>query len=81
MTQRTRYAMRCGCGNVGFILLRENDKPFETPHEEYTPDNLNARDFECESAHSWALVLAKMEPQCTDCGAKLDVTNLDLSYK
>ena len=41
MAMRTRHALKCECGHLGTIVMKENDAPFSKQYESYSLINLN----------------------------------------
>lgn len=74
MTSRFTFPVRCPCGHLGSIVMRENDAPSSEPWESYTPRDLNGERFETTRAN-WAEVYANMGLSCPACGLALTQHN------
>ena len=76
MTTRFAHKVQCSCGHVGTIIMRENDAPFSSFWESYTPRDLAGERFETTTFVSWDDVFERMKLLCPSCGQKLATTNL-----
>jgi hypothetical protein len=74
MTSRFAFPVRCPCGHLGSIVMRENDAPGSEPWESYTPRDLNGTGFETTRA-DWSEVYVRMGLSCPACGLELTQAN------
>ena len=75
MTTRFSHGLQCSCGHIGSITVRENDAPFSSFWESYTPRDLNGERFETTKFVTWEHVFSEMKLSCTKCGQALTQKN------
>lgn len=78
MVMRTKYSIKCRkCGHTGAIKMSENDQPYSTQYESYSPENLTAEPFLVEGRFvDMSEVFEHMKPTCPECDAKLTLDDL-----
>lgn len=71
MTMRTRRAIVCECGHVGYIHTRENDQPYSA---EWVRHELEGFVGNCADEKDRGDLLKVMNPRCPKCGQDGKVT-------
>lgn len=76
MTLRTSTAVKCECGEIGSILLAENDQPYSAPVERYSLRGLKGTEINLDRFADWPEVFEKMGVRCAMCNKRLTPENI-----
>ena len=77
MTMRTRHALKCECGHLGTIVMKENDAPFSKQYESYSLINLNGSGWATDGFADWDEVFKHMGISCPACKNQLNSKNIE----
>ena len=72
----TRYALTCGCGHRGAIIVKENTRPYTTGEESYSLEEFDGKAIDVNDDVSLAMALEKLGATCPECGATQSSENL-----
>ena len=72
MAMRTTHRVQCGCGHMGAIRQVENDQPYSSPYDAYSPVDLTGARVEFTRPVDWPEILELMALACPACGAALN---------
>lgn len=78
MTQSSKFSVKCNCGHLGELVMRENDAPFSTQWESYKLSGFNGG-TSCgidPGFMSFKEVFAELSPSCPKCGKQINESNL-----
>ena len=76
MTTRSLIEVRCDCGNVGHIIMRENDAPHSGMWEKYSTQDLVGSAISTTTFMEWDAICKEMGLACPACKAKLSTQNI-----